>query len=45
MTETTGIHDSNECDCEMCRWADSVEKRHAAEQQAEQERLQVVNAS
>lgn len=35
-----GIHDSERCEdvdgqpCEMCRWADEVEKRHAAEIEA-----------
>ncbi len=46
----TGIHDSERCEdvdgqpCEMCRWADEVEKRHTAEKAAEEERF-VVNAS
>jgi len=44
-------HDSDTCDadngqpCFMCRWADETEKRHTAERKAEEERLEVVNAS
>ena len=38
-------HDSRTCPCSMCKWADDVEKRHLAERKAEEERLQVVNAS
>lgn len=44
-TDMTGIHGSDLCNCPMCRWADEVEKRLAAEKAAEEERLEVVNAS
>jgi hypothetical protein len=43
--EMTEIHDTKECNCEMCKWADGVEKRHEAERRAEESRLQVLNAS
>ena len=39
------IHDTNTCDCEMCIFADKVEKRLAEEKAAEEERLEVMNVS
>lgn len=44
MSNLTGVHDSQFCACEMCLWADEVERRHAAESQQEAERM-VINAS
>lgn len=41
---TSVIHNSKYCACDMCRWADATERRHAAEKVAEQERA-VINAS